>query len=159
MMTLQPTTTMVPALWLAAAASSSDQTGSDDNALPLAPGRALKVLVVEDEFFIALDVESQVQALGHTVVGIAVSADQAVATAERERPNLVLMDIQLAGTRDGIAGAVEIRERLGTQSIFVTANTDPHTLARAQSINPAGIIEKPLTIAKLRSQLERLKPS
>ena len=66
------------------------------------------------------------------------------------------MDIQLSGAPDGIEAAIEIRKRHGVESIFLTANTDPLTLGRAQSIKPAGIVEKPLTLWKLRAQLERL---
>jgi two-component system, response regulator PdtaR len=117
---------------------------------------ALRVLIVEDEFFIALDAESQVTDLGHRVVGIAVSADQAIELAGRERPDVVLMDIRLSGARDGIEAATEIRARFGVESIFVTANTDPSTLARARSINPIGILEKPLTSWRLQAELARL---
>ena len=116
-----------------------------------------KILIVEDEFFIALDAQTQVEALGHTVVGIAVSADQAVMMAEREKPDLVLMDIRLSGARDGIDAALEIRDRHGIESIFVTANTDPVTLQRAQSTNPLGILHKPLTQARLLQKLSQIK--
>ena len=86
--------------------------------------RSLRVLIVEDEFFISLHTKGLLQALGHVAVAVAVSADQAVAIAERERPDVVLMDIRLLGSRDGIDAAEEIRHRLGIGSIFVTANTD-----------------------------------
>jgi AmiR/NasT family two-component response regulator len=119
----------------------------------------LRILIVEDEFFIALDAEEQAKALGHTVVGIAVSADEAVKMAGDEKPDVVLMDIRLNGAKDGIAAALEIRSRHGIESIFVTANTDPSTLMRAQAIGPAGVLEKPLTIARLRAQLSRLARS
>ena len=77
--------------------------------------------------------------------------------AEREKPDLVLMDIRLSGARDGIEAAVEIRERHGIESIFVTANTDPATLQRARSINPLGVLHKPLTQAGLLQQLSKIK--
>ena len=128
--------------------------------VPPAPGpAALRIMIVEDEFFIALDIEAQVAALGHAVVGMAVSADQAVALAEAEKPDVVLMDVRLSGARDGIDAAVEIRRRFGIQSIIVTANTDPRTLQRAQSIAPLGIIEKPLRAERLRDLLQGLGQS
>jgi CheY-like chemotaxis protein len=130
---------------------------ADSAATKRGPGAAsLRVLIVEDEFFIALDAETQVTDLGHRVVGIAVSADQAIELAGREAPDVVLMDIRLSGARDGIEAASEIRARYGVESIFVTANTDPATLARARSINPIGILEKPLTAWRLRAELARL---
>ena len=96
------------------------------------------------------------QALGHVVVAVAVSADQAVTLAERERPDVVLMDIRLNGSRDGIDAAEEIRRRLGIGSIFVTANTDPQTRRRAEAVQPLGFLEKPLTEQRLRLGLSKL---
>ena len=87
----------------------------------------LKILIVEDEFFIAMDVEEQARSLGHTVVGTAMTAEEAVRMAGETRPDLVLMDIRLAGATDGIAAALAIRSQYGIASVFVTANTDPHT--------------------------------
>ncbi|HVP46615.1 MAG TPA: response regulator [Bryobacteraceae bacterium] len=113
----------------------------------------LKILVVEDEFFIALDVEEQAKSLGHTVVGIAVTADEAIRMAGETRPDIVLMDIRLSGATDGIAAAQAIRSQYGIESIFVTANTDPHTLRRAKAIGPLGVLEKPITLERLRAQL------
>jgi two-component system, response regulator PdtaR len=116
----------------------------------------LKVLIVEDEFFIALDAEEQVRSLGHTVVGTAVSAEQAIQIAGEAQPDVVLMDIRLVGPVDGIAAALEIRSRYGIEAIFVTANTDPSTLARAESIGPVAVLQKPLTKERLAPQLARL---
>jgi CheY-like chemotaxis protein len=113
----------------------------------------LRILIVEDEFFIALDAEEQAKALGHAVVGIAVSADEAIRLAAEERPDVVLMDIRLAGAEDGIAAAREIRARYGIQSIFVTANTDPSTLTQAKAVGPIGVLEKPLTQERLKAKL------
>lgn len=116
----------------------------------------LKVLIVEDEFFIALDAEEQVKSLGHVVVGTAVSAEQAIQIAGETRPDVVLMDIRLIGPMDGIAAALEIRSLYGIEAIFVTANTDPSTLARAESIGPVAVLQKPLTRARLAAQLAQL---
>jgi CheY-like chemotaxis protein len=143
-----------PSWWLAAAGAHDDEAAENEKPISLVKSRVLKVLVVEDEFFIALDIEAQVQALGHSVIGVAVSAEQALSLTEREHPDVVLMDIHLASSIDGIEAATKIRELYGTQSIFVTANTDPLTLRRAKAINPVGVLEKPLTIEKLRSLLE-----
>jgi CheY-like chemotaxis protein len=113
----------------------------------------LKILIVEDEFFIALDVEEQATSLGHTVVGTAVTAEEAITMAGEKRPDVVLMDIRLAGATDGIAAALAIRSQHGIESIFVTGNTDPHTLMRAEAIKPLGVLEKPITLERLRAQL------
>ncbi len=114
---------------------------------------SLKIMIVEDEFFIALDVEEQARSLGHTVVGTATTADEAVRMAGERRPDVILMDIRLAGATDGIAAALAIRSQYGIESVFVTANTDPHTLMRAKAIRPLGVLEKPITLERLRAQL------
>jgi two-component system, response regulator PdtaR len=119
--------------------------------------RSLRVLVVEDEFFISLHMKELLETLGHTVVAIAVSAEEAVAIASTERPDVVLMDIRLIGPRDGIDAANEIRRRFGIGSIFVTANTDPDTRKRAQAAQPIAFLEKPITEHRLRFGLGGLR--
>lgn len=118
--------------------------------------RQLRVLIVEDEFFIALDAEEQVKSLGHAVVGTAVSAEQAIQMVGEAKPDVVLMDIRLIGPVDGITAALEIRSRYGVEAIFVTANTEPSTLARAESIAPIAVLQKPLTKDRLAAQFARL---
>ena len=73
----------------------------------------LRVLIVDDELWAALDMEWVVQTLGHEVVGPATTAEKAVEFAGRSRPDLVLMDIRLADDSDGVAAAIEIRQRFG----------------------------------------------
>jgi two-component system, response regulator PdtaR len=137
-----------------AAAPSADSNSfeRDEDRLSEAP-RALRILVVEDEFFISLHIKEVLETLGHVVVAIAISADDAVNIASSERPDVVLMDIRLVGPRDGIDAAREIQSRLGIGSIFVTANTDPETRKRAQAIKPIAFLEKPLTEHRLRHVL------
>ena len=143
-------------LWLAANPSHGDESPERDGDGEQLQARSLRVLVVEDEFFISLDTKALLQSMGHTVVAIAVSADQAVRLAGQEKPDVVLMDIRLAGTRDGIDAAEEIRSRFGVSSIFVTANSDPQTRRRAQAVQPLDFLEKPLTEQRLRLCLSRV---
>jgi CheY-like chemotaxis protein len=125
----------------AAAAQGGDTPRQQDDGQDLET-RSLRVLIVEDEFFISLHTKGLLQALGHVVVAVAVSADQAVSLAGREKP-------------DVIEAAEDIRSRFGIGSIFVTANTDPHTRQRAEATRPLGILEKPLTEQRLRLGLAR----
>jgi len=76
-------------------------------------------------------VEWVVQNLGHEVVGPAATAEKAVELAGRVRPNLVLMDIRLANDSDGVAAAIEIRQRFDIPSLFVSAHADPVVRSRA----------------------------
>jgi len=144
-------------LWLAAAPVRGGKTASEpDDSEQARLGRPLRVLIVEDEFYISLHTRGLLQALGHVVVAVAVSADQAVRIAESERPDVVLMDIRLTGSRDGIDAADEISNRFGIASIFVTANTDRATRQRAESVHPLGFLEKPLTEQRLRLGLGKI---
>lgn len=121
------------------------------------PSRDLKgrILVVEDEFLIAMTIEDALQAAGFAVVGIAATFEQAVALADRERPDLAIMDVRLASARDGIEAAIEIRRRFGVASLFASANVDPHNQARAEQAQPAGWLSKPYTPEKLTRAVER----
>ena len=142
-------------LWLAPSAEDDSNPPGEQGDQPGLAARSLRILIVEDEFFISLHTKELVEELGHVVVGIAVSADQAIHVAEQERPDVVLMDIRLVGSRDGIEAADEIRKRLGIGSIFVTANTDPQTRQRALASQPLGFLEKPLTDQRLKVGLSK----
>ena len=155
MMQLQ-TYTNPTKLWLAAAAAQGDEPEQRHEGSEETEARSLRILIVEDEFFISLDTKALLKGLGHTVVAIAVSADEAVRMAEKERPDLVLMDIRLIGARDGIDAAAEIQRRFSIPSIFVTANTDAVTRGRAQALAPIAFLEKPLTEPRLRAGLMAL---
>jgi CheY-like chemotaxis protein len=143
-------------LWFAGTANGGSDPSEERGRQPDVGGASLRVLIVEDEFFISLNTEMMLTALGHVVVGIAVSADQAVSMAEKERPDVILMDIRLIGTRDGIDAATEIRNRFDIASIFVTANSDPQTRLRANAARPLIFLEKPLTEQRLRAGLARV---
>jgi two-component system, response regulator PdtaR len=139
-------------LWLVAGLPDDDGEPARLDKGPAATS-SLRVLIVEDEFYIALDVEASLTALGHSAVGIAVSGDEAVRLAERERPDVILMDIRLLGPRDGIDAAAEILSRFGIRSLFLTANSDLGTRGRAAAVNPIGFLEKPLTRQRLETAL------
>ena len=110
-----------------------------------APVKSARILVVEDEAIVARDIASQVQALGYEAAGIAADAEQAIQMAERERPNLVLMDIQLNGAVDGIAAASAIRSRFNLPIVFLTAFAADEVLERAKLTEPFGYILKPFS--------------
>jgi two-component system, response regulator PdtaR len=140
-------------LYAGAAPSRDSNSFERGEERPREVTRALRILVVEDEFFISLHIKELLETLGHVVVAIAISADEAVNIASSARPDVVLMDIRLVGKRDGIDAAREIQSRLGIGSIFVTANTDPETRKRAQDIKPIAFLEKPLTEHRLQHVL------
>lgn len=128
----------------------------DDQLSPAQGQRKLRVVVVEDEAIIALDIEGQLTDIGVEVVGTAHDAAQAIRLAECTRPDFLTMDIHLQGERDGVSAAVEIFERLGIRSIFISAFNDPETLARGERAKPLGWITKPVRADRLRAKLRLL---
>jgi DNA-binding NarL/FixJ family response regulator len=103
----------------------------------------LRIVVVEDEAFIRLDLITHLQAGGHQVVGTADCAADAVHVVEQKRPYMVLMDVRLIGERDGIHAATEIWQRFAIRCLLVSANLDAGARARAAGANPIGFLEKP----------------
>jgi CheY-like chemotaxis protein len=114
---------------------------------------AVRVLIVEDEYFVAMDVETILSDAGCEVVGIGTSADEAVAKARQSLPDLILMDIRLQGDRDGIEAANEITRDLKIPIVFVTANPDAVSDARAQHARPIATVSKPFTRESLLAAL------
>ncbi|MCB0323869.1 MAG: response regulator [Bdellovibrionales bacterium] len=113
-----------------------------------------KVLIVEDEHVVALDLSATVASFGFCICGTAATAADAIALAESERPALVLMDIVLAGEVDGIQAATYLRESLNIPVIFLTAHADHATVARATKAGPFGFLVKPVTPDDLRTTIE-----
>jgi two-component system, cell cycle sensor histidine kinase and response regulator CckA len=116
------------------------------------PATSYKVLVVEDEGLIARDIAGRLEALGHEVVGIASSAEEAMEKAAAAE--IVLMDIRIDGPIDGVNAAAQIRERYHVPVIFLTGHADRATLDRAKLAEPFGYIVKPLAHAALHTSLE-----
>jgi DNA-binding NarL/FixJ family response regulator len=108
-----------------------------------------RILVVEDDFLIAMQTEAALAAAGFHVIGTAATAEQAVALAEKERPVLAVMDIRLASKRDGIDAARELYHELNIRCIFATAHDDETTRKRAAPYAPLGWLAKPYTTASL----------
>lgn len=113
-----------------------------------------RILIVEDEQITAADLEDTLETLGHTVVGTAATAADAIRLAETLSPELVLMDIRLKGAMDGVEAATEIRERLGVRSIYLTAHADDATVRRAVGAEPAGYLVKPFDAAELGAAVQ-----
>jgi len=108
-----------------------------------------RILIVEDEMFVAIDIEAAVIKAGHKVVGFAGTAERAIALADEMRPDLVLMDIRLPGDRDGVDAAIEIRQRFDIPSLIISAYSDAETRARAAPARALGFIAKPFDHALL----------
>ena len=112
------------------------------------------VLLVEDDAIVAMDIQDRLAAMGYQSAGCARSGEQAIMIAEKRHPDLILMDIHLQGTMDGISAAVEIRRRLHVPVIFLTAYAEDATLNRAKLAEPFGYLLKPCNDRELRSAIE-----
>jgi two-component system, response regulator PdtaR len=108
-----------------------------------------RILVVEDEFLIALQTEAALEDAGFEVIGVATTAEEAVGLARTHRPSLAVMDVRLASARDGIDAARELFAELNIRCIFATAHDDPATRRRAEPYAPLGWLAKPYTTTSL----------
>ena len=113
-----------------------------------------KVLVVEDESIVSRDINNMLISLGYEVSGVTVTAAQAVETAEKSRPDLVLMDIMLQGDMNGIDAARKIYEQMDIPIVYLTAYADENTLQRAKETAPFGYLLKPFEERELQTTIE-----
>jgi two-component system, cell cycle response regulator len=112
------------------------------------------VLIVEDQAIVAKDIRQSLERLGYVVVGSADSARDALDAARLLRPDLVLMDIRLRGSEDGIAAATAIRAERAVPVVFLTAHSDTETVQRAVDADPFGYVVKPFNEQELRCAIE-----
>jgi two-component system, cell cycle sensor histidine kinase and response regulator CckA len=123
-----------------------------------------RLLIVEDEAIVAMDLQQRLERLGHDVVGTAATGEAAIQRAEEARPDVTLMDIRLKGKMDGVTAAAEIDRRFDSPVVFLTAHSDAKTVQRATATEPFGYILKPvddreleiaIAVARYRHQAER----
>lgn len=113
-----------------------------------------RIMVVEDEHLVAEDLRDLLEHLGYEVAAVAHTPDEALDGAERTRPDLVLMDINLGADMDGIQIARKLNTRMSLPIVYLTAQSDAQTLTRAQSTGPLGYLLKPFNEHKLHSTIE-----
>jgi diguanylate cyclase (GGDEF)-like protein/PAS domain S-box-containing protein len=113
-----------------------------------------RILIVEDEKIIALDLQRRLERFGYTVCAAASEGEEAVRKAAAERPDIILMDIMLAGEIDGIEAAKTIKRELQIPVIFLTAYADERTLERAKEAEPFGYILKPFKERELYTTID-----
>jgi len=113
-----------------------------------------KVLIVEDEAIVAMEVQNSLQVLGYEVTAVVNTGEKALAAIEAVRPDIVLMDIRIKGDLDGIEVAIQIRQDFGIPVIFSTAYLDTERIERAKLAMPFGYLVKPLQEKDLKVTLE-----
>jgi PAS domain S-box len=115
---------------------------------------SFKILVVEDESIVAMDIKHRLENMGYIVPAITSSGEEAVAKAAETNPDLVLMDIVLKGEMDGIDAAQQIKDNFDIPVVYLTAYSDEKTLKRAKITGPFGYIIKPFEDRELHSAIE-----
>jgi PAS domain S-box-containing protein len=112
-----------------------------------------KILIAEDEHVVAEDLRQTLTAEGFEVVGVAHSGEQAIEEASEIRPDLVVMDIMLSGSVDGIAAAQRLRP-LGIPVVYLTGYSDRHLIDRAKHTEPLAYLIKPAKSRELAAALQ-----
>jgi PAS domain S-box-containing protein len=112
-----------------------------------------RILIVEDEQVVAMDLERGLRSLGYEVLKVTETGRSAIRLAEQERPDLILMDIQLKGTVDGITAAGEIAKNWRIPVVFLTANGDEEVVSRARAAGPYGYLIKPFRLQELNATM------
>ncbi|MBF0319488.1 MAG: diguanylate cyclase [Nitrospirae bacterium] len=114
----------------------------------------IRVMIVEDEGIIAMDIMRTLTELGYTITSVSSTAEVAVSRAQTDKADVVLMDIVLGGEMDGIEAAAQIRSTTGTPVIFLTSYSDEYILERAKITEPFGYLLKPFRDRELYTTIE-----
>ncbi len=104
----------------------------------------MRILIVEDEWIIAMHLEEVLQEIGHEVVGVAPTVDAAAKLIEDRRPDALTVDLNLGAGGNGFDVARVAYERWGVRSVFVSGNISESLVTRASEIRPLGYVHKPV---------------
>ena len=116
-----------------------------------------RVMVVEDEGIVSIDIRNILKKLGHSVSAVAFSGEEAILKAYDNPTDLILMDIGLKGDIDGIQAAKMIRSKLKIPVVFLSGFADDNTLKKAQEAQPAAYLLKPINEEELRLTIANIK--
>ncbi|MDI6401415.1 response regulator [Balneolaceae bacterium ANBcel3] len=118
-----------------------------------------RIVLVEDDFIIALLLEKQIQRMGYVVADKIDNGEAAIETIKNNQPDLVLMDIKLVGDMDGIDAMNEIRKFSDIPVIYLTGNADENTKKRALKTRPEGYLIKPVDMEVLKKNIHEIMNS
>jgi CheY-like chemotaxis protein/DNA-binding PadR family transcriptional regulator len=113
-----------------------------------------KILIVDDEAIITMQLEERLSLLGYKIAGMATSGEEAIDKAKKLKPDIVLMDIVMPGKINGIEAAKSIHGELDIPIVFVTAYADDTIIEKAKCVNPYGYIVKPFNELELKAAIE-----
>jgi len=118
--------------------------------------QTLQILLVEDEVLIAASLEAELMLAGHAVCSRVGTGEDAILSAEKHQPHVILMDIMLAGKLDGIEAAKRIRASLNIPVLFMTGFLENALRDRAMELNPLGFLTKPVKMRDIQKALSTL---
>ena len=118
--------------------------------------KSLKVLIVEDEFIVALDLKQKLELQGSHHVILASSAEQSLCLAQSEKPDVVIMDILLSGKKTGIEAAGIIQKNLGIPVIYLTGNSHFIDDQKLKATQPVAVLTKPIPDWELLNVIDNL---
>jgi two-component system, response regulator PdtaR len=127
----------------------------DDAGSPTQTDRLDRVLIIEDDLLIASQMEATLAEAGFEIVGTVASGEEALELANARPPDLAIVDIRLAGDRDGVDTALELFRLHGIRCIFATAHSDLEARRRAGPCAPLGWLQKPYAMASLNTMVRR----
>ena len=113
-----------------------------------------KILIVDDEAIITMQLEERLSAMGYEVAGMAACGEESIEKARRLGPDLILMDIVMPGKINGIEAARIITTELNIPVVFITAYADDAIIAKAKSVRPYGYIVKPFNELEIKAAIE-----
>lgn len=122
------------------------------------PGSELRILIVEDEAIIARDIQNILSRFGYQVSGMASSGEESIRKARDLHPDLVLMDVKLKGSMDGIEAAHRIHDGLNIPVVYLTAFSEEKVLEGAQPINGFMRIVKPFEENDIQCVIQKILP-
>lgn len=118
--------------------------------------RQIKVMLVEDEAIVAKYLKMELELEGYIVTEFISTGEEAVEIARIMKPDVVLMDIKLAGEMDGVTAAEIIIEEHGTPIIFMTSYSKLEITQRAKEMKPAGYFNKPVAVEDIKPVIDSL---
>ena len=108
-----------------------------------------RILIIEDDLLIASQMEAALLGAGFGVIGAVATGEEALELAKAQMPDLAVVDIKLAGDRDGVDTAIALFRSHGVRCIFSSAYSDQHARRRAEPAAPLGWLQKPYSMASL----------
>ena len=114
-----------------------------------------KILVVEDDMILALVLKKNLEQLGHTVLDVQASGQGAIDAVSASKPSLIIMDIKLMGSIDGIQTMIEIRKFSEIPVIYVSGNSDESVKLKAQATQSSEFMSKPIDLFELKERINK----